>query len=228
MINDIPPTCDSKSFQMPNQGGSKQLTKETRGVTPSWPDPLGPSVPRQPLAPLSFLTPARRLWGRGNAPRTPEATWPRAAGPRPSRHGGGARRTGVSACCPVLLHSGSRLRALPDAGGAGAAGGHGGEWASLRVPEGRRGVLPLLLSPPGGLRAGKALRPPRSPPQAGRGDVPAFGVLLAGPLITSGKNRLPFFPCTSITAQQTLLKSFRKEGEGWGTLIPRFFKRKRS
>lgn len=175
---------------MPNLRGSKQSTTETRrGHSQlTWPSLL--SQPSLPLAPPSPLTPARRLRGLGDAPRTPAATWLRGH-VTPSRHGGGATGARVATCSgrPVLLHGGPRLRALPDAGGAGAAGGHTGEWASLRTPEGRREACPAPFPARVRRRPGKATRPPCSQKPADRGDDGPRPRSSTGRFCNSGRNR---------------------------------------
>lgn len=104
---------------------SRCLTEETPRGHPSRPDPPEHSRPA-----------SLRLHGAGPLPHAAsEGADMRRARARardhvtPSRHGGGAERPRVAAYSglPVLLHGGPGLRALPDAGGAGAAGGHGGE-----------------------------------------------------------------------------------------------------
>lgn len=195
MIHYILSTCDSKSFQMPNLRSSKQLTTEThRGHSqltwPSWLSQLS-----LPLAPPSLLTPARRLRGREDAPRTSAHTWLRGH-VTPSRHGGGAAGSRLPACSgrPVLLHGGPRLRALPDAGGAGAAGGHTGEWASLRTPEGRRKACPAPFPARVRRRPRKATRPPCSQTPADRGDYGPRPRSSTRRFCNSGRNRQSFFP----------------------------------
>ena len=112
--------------------------------------------PRRPTGPLpadqTFLAPSGLA--RPRAP--PPGARGRAARTRghvtPSGHGGGSRRPPLRACSrrPLFLHRGPRPGALPDAGGAGAAGCHPGESASPRAGAGSGAAQapPLPVAPP--------------------------------------------------------------------------------
>ena len=74
-LSHFPFTSDSKSFQMPNQGGFTQLTKEIqrRPSQPIWPSR---DLSRVFLDDIWPSGPCRHFRGLGDAPRAPEATWP--------------------------------------------------------------------------------------------------------------------------------------------------------
>lgn len=144
---------------MPNQGSSKQLAKPTHRL---------PSQGTAPPNPTSGSTPpsgpGAHRQERGDAPcARPRPRDPEARG-RAGRHGGIADRFRLEPHSgrQVFLHRGPRPGALPDAGGAGAAGGHAGESASLRGPAERRAAL--LPPCPGPCRPWKATRVPSFQP----------------------------------------------------------------
>lgn len=161
---------------------------------PSRSHPPGTSLPGSPLATpgppprerrLRFAAP-RRAYPR---PRDPEPPWRRCravAAP-------GLRRAPAFSAPRAAAWS-------PSWCGRCGRGWRPRRWVGLVARPGGKQGGPVPGpgrgdSPPGSVpNPGKRREPRALGPRTHGGDVPALGVLLAGPLITAGKTRQPFFP----------------------------------